>query len=232
MTFLTFLTGSLAIVLALALPGQASAQSDVTSPEKFFGFRLGTDKKLARWDKIVEYYRLLDEESDRIRVIELGPSTEGHPYLLAIVTSPANMAKLERLREVNLRLQDPAVSEAEIEKLATEGRAVVSQSFGLHATEVGGAQTAPELTYDLLSRDDEETVRILDNTILLLFPCFNPDGQIMVADWYQKTLGTEFEGHGLPWLYHKYVGHDNNRDAEGARHQSEDIETMERGIYF
>jgi hypothetical protein len=213
---MTFLNGSLSIALALVLafPAQAAALNDVTSPEKFFGFRLGTDKKLARWDKIVEYYRLLDKESDRIQVIDLGPTTEGHPYLLAIVTSPANMAKLERLREVNLRLQDPAVSEAEIEKLVGEGRAVVSQSFGLHATEVGGAQTAPELTYDLLSRDDEETLRILDNTILLLFPCFNPDGQIMVADWYQKTLGTEFEGHDLPWLYHKYVGHDNNRDAD------------------
>ena len=211
---MTVLIRAISMVLALALGAQAAAPNDVTSPDKFFGFRLGTDKKLARWDKIVEYYRLLDEESDRIQVIDLGPSTEGHPYLLAIVTSPENMAKLERLREVNLRLQDPAVSEDEIEKLASEGRAVVSQSFGLHATEVGGAQTAPELTFDLLSRDDEETLRILDNTILLLFPCFNPDGQIMVADWYQKTLGTEFEGHDLPWLYHKYVGHDNNRDAD------------------
>ena len=213
---MSFLTRSLPIVVALvlAVASPAAARNDVTSPEKFFGFRLGTDKKLARWDKIVEYYRLLSKESDRIQVIDLGPSTEGHPYLLAIVTSPANMAKLERLREVNLRLQDPAVSEAELEKLVGEGRAVVSQSFGLHATEVGGAQTAPEFTYDLLAREDEETLRILDNTILLLFPCFNPDGQIMVADWYQKTLGSEFEGHDLPWLYHKYVGHDNNRDAD------------------
>ena len=213
---MSFLTRSLSIVVALvlAVASPAAALNDVTPPEKFFGFRLGTDKKLARWDKIVEYYRLLSKESDRIQVIDLGPSTEGHPYLLAIVTSPANMVKLERLREVNLRLQDPAVSEAEMEKLVSEGRAVVSQSFGLHATEVGGAQTAPEFTYDLLSREDEETLRILDNTILLLFPCFNPDGQIMVADWYQKTLGSEFEGHDLPWLYHKYVGHDNNRDAD------------------
>ena len=90
----------------------------------------------------------------------------------------------------------------------------MSQSFGLHSTEVAGAQTAPELAYDFLSRDDEETQRILDNTILLLFPNFNPDGQIMVTDWYYKNKGTEFEGVGLPWLYHKYVGHDNNRDAD------------------
>jgi hypothetical protein len=212
---MTSLSRSLSIVALLALAAPpAAAPNDVTSPETFFGFRLGTDRKLARWDKIVEYYRLLDKESERIQVIDLGPTTEGNPYLLAIVTSPSNMAKLERLREVNLRLQDPSVSDAEIAKLVGEGRAVVSQSFGLHATEVGGAQTAPEFTYDLLSRSDEETLRILDNTILLLFPCFNPDGQIMVADWYQKNLGTEYEGHDLPWLYHKYVGHDNNRDAD------------------
>jgi hypothetical protein len=204
---MNFLTVSLVAALA-AVP------NDVTPPEKFFGFRLGTDKKLARWDKIVDYYRLLEKESDRIRVIDLGPTTEGNPYLLAIVSSPANLSNLERLREANLRLQDPSLSEAEVDRLVAEGRAVVSQSFGLHATEVGGAQTAPELTYDLLSRNDEETLRILDNTILLLFPCFNPDGQIMVADWYQKNLGTEYEGHDLPWLYHKYVGHDNNRDAD------------------
>ncbi|HJS75354.1 MAG TPA: M14 metallopeptidase family protein, partial [Vicinamibacteria bacterium] len=205
---------SLSILAVLALGAHAAEPNDVTSPEKFFGFPLGTDQKLARWDRIVAYYQQLAGESDRIQVIDLGPSTEGNPYLLVIVTSPANLAKLERLREVNLRLQDPSVSEQELENLIREGRAVVSQSFGLHATEVGGAQTAPQFTYHLLSRNDEETLRILENTILLLFPCFNPDGQIMVADWYQKNLGTEFEGHDLPWLYHKYVGHDNNRDAD------------------
>jgi hypothetical protein len=147
-------------------------------------------------------------------VIDLGPTTESNPYLLAIVSSPENMRNLNRLRQVNLRLQDPAVSERDLEALLREGKVVVSESFGLHATEVGGAQTAPEFTYDLVARDDEETLRILDNTILILFPCFNPDGQIMVTDWYRKNLGTEFEGEDLPWLYHKYVGHDNNRDAD------------------
>jgi hypothetical protein len=91
---------------------------------------------------------------------------------------------------------------------------VISQSFGLHSTEVAGAQTPPELVYDLVTRNDDETQRILDNTVMLMFPNFNPDGQIMVTDWYYENKGTEFEGVGLPWLYHKYVGHDNNRDAD------------------
>ncbi len=200
-------------LVALIAPA-AGAANNITSPESFFGHQLGADRKLARWDKIVEYYRLLQRESDRMKVIDLGPSTEGHPYLLAIITSAANHANLERIREVNLEIQDPRTPEDEVKRLIGEGKAVVSQSFGLHSTEVGGAQSAPQFTYDLLSRDDDETQRILDNTILLLFPCFNPDGQIMVTDWYDKNVGTEYEGVGLPWLYHKYVGHDNNRDAD------------------
>ncbi len=205
----------LGVCLALAsLASTAGAANDITPPDAFFGFQLGTDRELARWDKIVEYFELLEGESDRIQVTDLGPSTEGHPYLLVIISSPANMANLKRLREVNVRIQDPRTPGAEVKELIGEGVAVVSQSFGLHATEVAAAQTAPELAYDLLSRDDAETRRILDNTILLMFPCFNPDGQIMVTDWYYQNKDTEYEGVGLPWLYHKYVGHDNNRDAD------------------
>ncbi|HSR67935.1 MAG TPA: M14 family zinc carboxypeptidase [Acidobacteriota bacterium] len=195
--------------------GPAVAGNDeITTPEEFFGFELGADKKLARWDKIVEYYYLLEKQSDRMKVIDLGPSTEGHPYLLAIISSPENLSNLETLRQVNLKIQDPRTPQDEVKKLIEQGKAVVSQSFGLHSSEVAGAQTAPDFTYELLAFDDERTRRILDETIQLLFPCFNPDGQIMTTDWYYETLGTEYEGVGLPWLYHKYVGHDNNRDAD------------------
>ena len=90
---------------------------------------------------------------------------------------------------------------------------MVVQSFGLHSSEVAASQTAAELVYDMVTHDDEEMLRILDNTIAIMIPCFNPDGEIMVTDWYNRTVGTEFEGVGLPWLYHHYIGHDNNRDA-------------------
>ncbi len=214
---------SLGLVFVLALliisgPGSATAvaaQDDVTSPEEFFGFQLGSDRNLARWDKIVEYLELLDGESDKIDVIDLGPSTEGNPFLLVIITSAANLADLENLRQVNHQLTDPrGISEEQIKELVGEGKVVISQSMSLHATEVGGTQMAPELAYDLISRDDDETQRILDNVIYLMFPSFNPDGQIMVTDWYNKWLGTEYEAAGLPWLYHKYAGHDNNRDGD------------------
>ncbi len=186
----------------------------VTSPQEYFGFQMGADRKLARWDKIVDYFNKLASESDRIKVVNMGPSTEGNPFLLAIITSPANLANLEHYRQISLKLADPrGLDKAAVDALIAEGKAVVCQSMSLHATEIGGTQMAPELAYDLLAKDDEETRLILDNVIFLMVPCFNPDGEIMVTDWYNKLLGTEYEGCNLPWLYHKYVGHDNNRDA-------------------
>ncbi len=199
------------VLLALA----AVAPSQVTAPERFFGFQLGADRKIARWDKMVDYYQLLEKQGGgKLKVVNMGPSTQGNPFLLVVISSPKNLANLERLREVNARISDPrGLAEQEVRKLAAEGKAVICQSISLHASEIGGTQMAPELAYDLLTRKDEETGRILDNVVFLMIPSFNPDGAIMVSDWYQKTLGTEYEGSNLPWLYHKYAGHDNNRDA-------------------
>ncbi len=200
-------------LLALAATSIATAQ--ITPPDKFFGFQLGADRKMARWDKIVEYFALMEKESGgRMKVINMGPTSEGNPFLMAIITSPANMAKLDRLKQINNQLSDPrGIAEAQIKALVAEGRPIVVQSMSMHATEIGGAQMAPELVYDELSRTDEEAKRILDNVISIIVPCFNPDGQIMVTDWYRKYVDTPFEGSNPPWLYQKYAGHDNNRDA-------------------
>jgi len=211
-------SGGILLALALGLAGlgvvTGAAQSQITSPEKFFGFQLGADRKMARWDKMIDYYKLLEKESPKIKVVDMGPSTMGNPFLLVIVSSPANLGRLEEFRQINAKLNDPrGIPETDIKKLVAEGKAVIIQSMSLHATEIGGSQMAPELAYDLVSGSDEETRRILDNVIFLMIPSFNPDGQIMVTDWYNKMLGTEYEGSNLPWLYHKYVGHDNNRDA-------------------
>jgi hypothetical protein len=201
-------------VIYLFLWAPATASEVVTTPESFFGFRLGSDRQIARWDKIVQYFELLSGESKKLRVENMGPSTEGNPFLLVIVSAEENLAKLERLKQVNAQISDSRdLLENRIEELVSEGKAIVCQSMSLHATEIGGTQMAPELTYDLITRRDEEAKQILQNVIFLMVPCFNPDGQIMVTDWYRKNLGTEYEGTGLPWLYHKYVGHDNNRDG-------------------
>ncbi len=216
MTFSSASThASVALLLAGLLAHGAQSQLRIPPPDEFFGFRLGSDRKIARWPRIVEYYRVLERQAGgKLRVIEMGPTTEGRPFLLVIITAPRNMERLERLRQVNLRLSDPrGLTDAEAAKLVEEGRAVVCQSMSLHATEIGGTQMAPELAYELVAREDADTQRILENVIFLLIPCFNPDGAEMVADWYEKTRGTEYEGSSLPWLYHKYAGHDNNRDA-------------------
>lgn len=186
----------------------------IPSPEEFFGFQMGSERNIARWNRIVEYFKVLATRSDSIQVIDMGPSTEDHPFLLVIISSSENLANLERLKKVNAQISDPrGMAEEEMTSLIAEGRAVICQSMSLHASEIGGTQMAPELAYDLLTRRDEETRRILENVVFLMIPCFNPDGQIMVTDWYTKWLGTEYEGGRLPWLYHKYAGHDNNRDA-------------------
>ena len=193
----------------------AAAQAQVTAPAEFFGHELGADRQLARWDRIVEYFELLDHESDRLHVIDLGPSTQGNPFLLVIISSPENLANMDRIAAVGRLLADPrGMSETEIADLVGEGKAVVAQSLGLHATEVAGAQAGPAIAYDMVSRNDPETLRILDETVMLLLPCINPDGEIMVVDWYRDTVGTEYEGAGLPFLYHPYAGHDNNRDGD------------------
>ena len=187
--------------------------NDIPSPEQFFGFRMGTDRKLARWDKIIDYYRILDERSDKIKVMKLGKSTEGNPFLLAIVSSPENMENLDALKKIGPTLAySEELPQEDVERLVKEGKAVMAMSMSIHANEVGGAQMAPELVHELITCKSPEIQKILDEVVLLLVPCANPDGNIMVVDWYNEWLDTEYEGVNLPWLYHKYVGHDNNRD--------------------
>jgi hypothetical protein len=210
---LLFLTITIGLWNVVSPTGEAFAQ-EIPSPESFFGFQMGADRKLARWDKLVEYYTLLGDASPRLQVINMGPSTLGNPFLALFISSPENLAKLKELRQINAILSDPRnAPESEISRAIADGKAVVVQSFGLHSSEVAASQTAAELTYEMVTREDEEIRRILDNTIAIMIPCFNPDGEIMVTDWYNKTVGTEFEGAGLPYLYHHYIGHDNNRDA-------------------
>ena len=186
----------------------------IPSPEEFFGFQMGADRKLARWDKLVEYYELLGHQSARLEVVHMGPTTLGNPFLALFISSPNNLVNLEELRQINVRLNDPrGVSEENIERAIANGKAVVVQSMGLHSSVVGSSQMAAELIYELVTRTDPEMLRILDETVAVMIPCFNPDGEIMVTDWYNENVGTDYEGSGLPWLYHHYIGHDNNRDA-------------------
>ena len=204
---------ALALLIATAT-SHAQSPSTLPSPEKFFGFQMGADRKLANWDKLLEYYQLLAKGSNKMQVVELGKTSEGRPYIAIFISSPANLAKLDHYKQINARLADPrGLSEAEARKLAAEGKAVIIQSFALHSSEVAASQTAAEYVYDSVTRTDPEAQQILDNVISIVMPSINPDGTQMIADWYMKHVGTPHEASNLPWLYQKYAGHDNNRDG-------------------
>jgi len=199
-------------LLLLALPATASAQ--MQSPEAFFGHAMGADRTLAHWDDLHAYYLHLEQESDRIQVVEMGPATWGSPFLALFISSPENLARLDELQAFNATLSDPrGRSEAEIQQAIREGVAVVTQTFGLHANEVAAKHAAAEMAWELVSRSDEEVLRILDNTLSIFIPSLNPEGAIMITEWYRETVGTPYEGAAMPWLYHPYTGHNNNRDA-------------------
>jgi hypothetical protein len=203
----------LLLALTFALPAWSHSQ-DIPSPEEFFGFQMGADRKLAHWDRMVEYYDLLNERSDRIHVVHMGESTLGNPFLSVFISSPENLANLDELKRLNAILQDPrGHSQAEIDYAIENGRVVFVQSYGLHASEVAATQGIAEITWEFATRTDDEVMGILDNTIAIMIPSLNPDGLNMIKEWYDRWVGTEYEGTSMPWLYHHYIGHDNNRDA-------------------
>ncbi len=193
----------------------AGAQpAPLPTPEQFFGFRIGADTKLARWDRMLEYYRLVEQASDRVRMRELGTTTEGHPFVVLEISSPDALKRADYYRGLQRRLyfQDGEPTGAERDEVFQSGKAVVVITCSMHATEVGASQMALELVHRLATDSSPRVRHVLDNVIVLLVPSLNPDGQMMVVDWYNKNLGTQFEASPMPWLYQKYVGHDNNRD--------------------
>jgi hypothetical protein len=206
------------MLLVVASVPSTSAQRGVPTPESVIGFAPCSDYKLATYEQIADYFRRLDVASDRMQLIEIGKTAEGRPQIMAIVSSEANMKNLPRLKAISRALalgrdaQGEPIDEAAAEALAKEGKAVVWVDFGLHATEVAHGQTAPWFAHKVVTDERDEMRAVRDNVVLLLVPNMNPDGGTLVADWYMKHVGTPFSKSEPPQLYHKYVGHDNNRD--------------------
>jgi hypothetical protein len=203
----------------------------VTTPKQFFGFNIGDDYCLANYQQLMKYWAKLETESDRIKVVNIGTTEEGRPQLMSVVTSATNHKNLGRYQEIARKLaQAEGVTAAEADKLAAEGKAVVWIDGGLHASETLCAQVLIETIYQLLSSNDAETLRILDD-VIILFVHANPDGMDLVADWYMKEKDPEKRTlAGLPRLYQKYIGHDNNRDFY-ANTQAE-TQNMNRVMYL
>ena len=203
----------LAAFAALAFAAFASAET-LPTPQQYFGFRIGSDRKIVRYDKMIEYFQKMAASSDRVMYRNLGPTTGGNPFVMLEIAAPATLRNLDHYKTLERKLYfQGGAPEAEREQIFREGKAVVLITNNIHSTEIGSSQMAIELAYRLATEDSPAVRKILDQVIVLLAPSVNPDGQIKVTDWYNKYLGTPQEGESAPpWLYHTYAGHDDNRD--------------------
>ncbi|HUB82213.1 MAG TPA: M14 metallopeptidase family protein [Bryobacteraceae bacterium] len=199
----------IAAFLLLAWPAVAAPPT----PASWFGHPIGADRTVLDWDKVVGYFQVLAKSSDRIKVEELGKTAEGRPFIAATIADPETLRHLDRYIAIQQRLADPRkTTPEEAERLIPEGKTVVLLTCSIHATEIASTHTAVEYAYKLLTEDTPHNRAILKDDILILVPSINPDGVDIVTQWYRRTLGTPYEGTAPPWLYQKYVGHDNNRD--------------------
>src|SRR5215813_4981892 len=185
----------------------------ITTPKESFGFNPGDDYMVANYTQLEAYWKKLASESPRMKLESIGKTEEGRDQWMAIISSPDNIKNLAKYKEIARKLAlAEGVSEAEAHRLAKEGKAIVWIDGGLHATETVGSQQLMEWVYQMVSRSDEETMRFLNDVILLCVQA-NPDGQELVANWYMREKDQQKRNmNGLPRLYAKYIGHDDNRD--------------------
>jgi hypothetical protein len=220
-----------AALIAVAFMAVAPAWAQIiTTPKEHLGFNIGDDYHLITYTQFESYVRRLADESPRMILEEIGQTSEGRSQLMAIITSPENHQRLARYKEIAQRLAlAEGLTDQEARALAGEGRAVVWIDGGLHGTEVVGTTQLPELIYQMVSRTDAETMRFLNDVILLAVHA-NPDGMQLVSNWYMRNPNPEERStSGLPRLYNWYVGHDNNRDA--YMNNLAETENMSRILY-
>lgn len=202
-------------LLFSALPclGQSAVLSNITTPKESIGFNIGDDYHMASYVQLTKYWQTLAKESDRMKLVDIGPTADNRRQYMAIISSPENMKNLDHYKEISAKLAHAeGLTDEQAHALAEEGKSVVWIDGGLHASETVGSQQIIETVYELVSRTDPETMRILHDDIVLCV-LDNPDGMDMVSNWYMRNPDPEKRSlEGLPMLWHKYVGHDNNRD--------------------
>lgn len=201
------------VLLLFLAQSTLQAQSKITSPKEQFGFDIGDDYVLVNYTQYEAYLKKLDQESDRLTVLPIGKSSEGRTMYAGIITSPENMKNLARFKDIASRLsRAEGLTDEQARGLAAEGKSIVWIDGGLHATEVLGAQQLIELQYQMVSLNDPETRRLLNDDIVIT--CLvNPDGMELVSNWYMREPDPTKRSTGnLPVLYNKYAGHDDNRD--------------------
>ena len=200
------------LLVFLMLAAGASAQ--IPTPESVLGYKPGADFKLATYDDALGYFRKLAASSDRIKLVDVGKTSEGRDWYMAFISDPANLAQLDHYKDLSRRLAlARGISDEQAHALAREMKPIVHIDGGLHASEVANHQHTIQLGYDLVAREEPEYQAIRRDLIVELWFSINPDGQNIVANWYRQNLGTPYEVSPLPVLYQEYVGHDNNRDG-------------------
>lgn len=204
-SFLSFLLAPVSSVMA--------QNNNLKSPEKYFGYQPGSDGNLFNYKDLIAYLQEAEKKSSKIKLEEIGTSPLGRKMYIAFISSEENIANLQEYKKINKELAlNPDLAENVREQYFKEGKVFVLATLSMHSREVGPSQSAPLIAYDLLTTTDEKKLEWLDNVVYMLVPCHNPDGMDMVVDNYKKYKGTKYDGASLPDVYHKYVGHDNNRD--------------------
>src|SRR6202789_2068009 len=204
---------SILLLLWVSSAAAVLGQKHITSPQEAFGFKPGTDRKLADWSELTTYFKSLAHQSHRIRYNEVGKTTEGRPFITVTISAPETLARLAHYQEIQRKLADPrATTSDEAKELIAEGKTVLVVTCNIHSTEIASSQSATEFAYRLATGNTPEIRSILQNVIVVLVPSLNPDGQQLVVDWYKKYLGTPYEGTSPVVVWHHYVGHDDNRD--------------------
>ncbi len=201
-----------AICFLIKSASLSAGENGLTAPKDFFGFNPGDDRKMFLYEELIEYLDLLQNQSDMMKMVEHGESPMGRPMYIGFVSSAENIANLDRLQEINRRLAlDADIPPAELEELIDEGKTFVLVTLSMHSTEVAPSQAAPLMAYNLITGTGSNPGH-LDNVVFMMVPCHNPDGMNMIVEHYRRYLDTPYEGSSLPGVYHKYVGHNINRD--------------------
>jgi hypothetical protein len=204
-----------AVLVSLGVSQEKSAtRGHIPTPSDFLGFQVGADRTLADYRQISSYLKTLAAASGgRMEIEVLGKTTLGEEMIMAMISSPQNLRNRARQQEIARKLADPrGLSKEQIDALVNEGKAIFLLTCNIHSDEIDSSQMAMEWAHKLVTTQDPEIQHRLDDVIVLLVPSLNPDGETMVTEWYRKYLGTKYEGGRMPYLYHHYVGHDDNRD--------------------
>ncbi len=185
----------------------------ITTPKEYFGFMPGADRMLLDYEQLIGYLKKIEKQTDKLKLVKIGESPMGKPMYIAFISSKENLDRLYELKKINKELAlNPNLSPSELKTFVQNGRVFVLGTLSMHSGEVGPSQAAPLIVYKLITSTEPKTLNILKNVVYAMVPCHNPDGMDMVVNHYRKYKGTKYEGSSMPGVYHKYVGHDNNRD--------------------